>query len=458
MLSRIFYIILGLFFVFGIEAQNIEKYKIQLSIPTRSFEKVYLGQYWAGQRYAIDSVQLSDKGYGVFSLNKKLDPGQYFLYIRPDFQTELLIDEGQKNIRISIDERDISQSKVSGSKDTELLWGYIIQKRRVQQLDSILEKKYDEASISEKIEIENKLKSIAQANEKSWYEVFTKGLTPISLPHIAIRDSSDYIENERYRREHYFDNIDLTDPRMWRTSYLTNSIDNYINDGIYSIPDSLAMAATEVVERTKSNAFCYKEILTYVMNKSLRSARMGDENIWAKLYEDYISGKNITWIDSIQMLELQKKYETIKYNRIGMKARNLTLETIEGGLVNTNEIQADYLIMYFYNHTCNHCMDELPQIYALYKTYKDKGLNVITIDINNDKKAAKDFINTYKFNDWINCIDPDYKSQFWMYYDTSYTPATLILDKNKTIVAKNIDKQNIEQFLKFYLDGTNGTN
>lgn len=453
MSSKIFHIILGLLFSFEMGAQNIESCKIQVSIPTRSSEKIYLGQYWAGQKYAIDSVRLSDRGTGEFSLNKELETGQYFLYIRPDFQTELLIDEGQKNIQISIDERDISQSKVSGSKDTELLWEYIIQKRRKQQLDSILEKKYDEASISKIIEIEKKLRSMAQANEKSWYEVFTKGLTPISLPHTTIINPSDYLENEKYRKEHYFDNIDLTDPRMWRTSYLTNGIDNYIYGGIHNTPDLLAMAAKEVVERTKSNEFCYRETLTYIINSSLRSERMGDENIWAKLYEDYIADKSVTWIDSIQMQELQKKYETIKYNRIGMKAHNLELETIEGDHVNTNEIQTDYLIMYFYNHTCNHCIDELPQIHALYKTYKDKGLNVITIDINNDKEAAKNFVDTYKLNDWFNCIDPDYKSRFWLYYDTSYTPATLILDKNKTIIAKNIDKQNIEQFLKHYLNG-----
>ena len=185
---------------------------------------------------------------------------------------------------------------------------------------------------------------------------------------------------------------------------------------------------------------------------------MGDENIWVRLAEDYIFDKDVVWIDSTQNSELRRQYELIKNNRIGMKAHNLTLQTFEGDTINTNDIDAEYLLLYFYSPSCGHCQTATPELHdKLYAKYKDKGLKVVTINLNNDKQEWERFVKSKNIGDWINCADPEYKSKYWMYYDTSGIPAIFVLNKNKTIIAKKVDEQNLEKLFDYYINN-NGIN
>ena len=135
-----------------------------------------------------------------------------------------------------------------------------------------------------------------------------------------------------------------------------------------------------------------------------------------------------------------------------MRARNIKLTTIDGKTIETNDIKAEYLILYFYGHDCNHCIEETPRIYnEVYTKYKDKGLQVVAIDIKgSDKKEWDKFVKNNKMTGWINAADPNNISQYWLNYDTSYIPSVFVLDKNKKIVAKKIDSKGLEQFFDYY--------
>ena len=118
----------------------------------------------------------------------------------------------------------------------------------------------------------------------------------ISLPYSQPKDEKEYLKNKEYGKAHYFDNINLTDPRFWRTNYFVLHINTYMRQWVDQIPDSLAVAASRLVAKTKSNEICFKEMLSELTNEAMKSNVMGDENIWARLYEDYMVNKNISWI------------------------------------------------------------------------------------------------------------------------------------------------------------------
>jgi peroxiredoxin len=224
-------------------------------------------------------------------------------------------------------------------------------------------------------------------------------------------------------------------------------------------PDSLANAASRLVAKTEENEYCFKEMLSKLMDESLKSDRMGDENIWALLAEKYIFDKNAIWVDSAQTAVLKQQYERIKSNLIGMQAHDLTLQTIDGKAINTNDIQAKYLILYFYDPDCAHCQTATPEFHdKLYANYKSKGVETVAINIGNDNEKWNAFVKDKKLTDWINCSDPGFKSQYWIYYNVSSLPTVYVLDENKKIVAKGLDEQNLEKFFNFYFDNKNGVN
>lgn len=464
-------LILGFLLYFNPEAQCIINkdtagFHLQIENSARRGEKIYLGQYWNGQTYAKDSTLFSDKGVAIFNFDKEMNAGQYFLYIKPNFQIDFLLDVGQNNLKMYIDENNLSKSTITGSPDTELLWKYLDMMQKadikkaaleVQLTDSLLsEKKRKEINTSlVKIEHEVQVQTdkLIKDNPNSWFTHFTKGMEMIKLPFEKPKNADEFNQNKQYGVDHFFDNINLQNPRFWHTNYLISYIDAYMRNWVEQVPDSLATAASRLVSKAKGNAICFENMLSYLTNQSIKSNVMGDENIWAKLYEDHIENENLPWIDSTQRADLKKMYEPIKNNRIGMQAHNLTLKTMSGQVVETNQIPSEYLILYFYDPHCGHCQTSVPAVYEkLYSKYKDKGLEIVAINISTDAQDWKKFIDEHQLTDWFNCHDPDYKSEYWMYYNTTGIPAVYVLNKNKTIIAKSIDEKNLEKLFDFYLN------
>ncbi|WP_255412476.1 thioredoxin-like domain-containing protein [Dysgonomonas sp. Marseille-P4361] len=459
-----FLLILSLLLYFKVEAQintnnNTQSFQLEAVIPTQKGKKIYLGQYWNSGTYAIDSTFISDEGIAKFSSPESKLEGQYFLYIKPDYQVDFLIGSEQNNIKFTLNENDIKANKVSGSKDTEVLWQYIQMTYNADRLREQIENSNisdKEKSAKEKElnkaqkDIDSYKKALFKQNTDLWGALYIKGLEPTGIPYPEPKTQEEASENRKYGKLHYFDNINLTDPRFWRTNYFENYIDTYLQQWVEASPDSLASAASLLVKKTIDNDICFERMLSKLINESIKSLKMGDKNIWSRLYEDYIMGKNISWIDSTQYLKLGQMYEKIKNNRIGMYAHNLRVQTISGDSINTNGIDSKYTILYFYSPSCGYCVTEVPKMYnELYSKYKDKGLEIIAFNVGSSKEDWIKFINDNKLTGWINCADLNYKSQYWMHYDVSGTPSVLVLDKDKRIIAKKLDLENLQKLFNY---------
>lgn len=442
------------------------KYRIDITAPQCADSLAYLVAYLNGQMYAQDSVRLSSAGKGVLAQNRELPQGQYMIYIKPDIQLDMLIgNKKQDNIRLVVDKKHFDKSNISGSKDSELLWLYAKFLDNKNQEKAALEQELQAPDIAQtKIEdlnkkiaaidnaVEANLKQNIAKHSKTWFGKYIKGTVPIALPYAQPTSEAEATINRRYGKEHFFDNIDLSDMRMWRTNYLLQYINTYMEQWVEQQADSIANAACKLVAKSQQNDDTFKEMLSLHVNKATASKVMGMESVWAKLAEEYIFDKNIAWIDSVQQYQLRADYEKIKNNRIGMPAHNLSLIGINGEIINTNKIEAKHLLLYFYSDDCGHCLKETPALHnGLYEKYKDKGLKVVAININNGGDKWKNFVSDHKLYDWINASDPAFQSQYWMYFDTSGIPATYLLDENKKIIARKLDEENLARYFEYYI-------
>lgn len=466
-------IVMSLLFIFKLEAQNNTNGKntgfhLEGTIPTQKNKKIYLASYWKGNTYAKDSALVSDKGKVVFSLPERLPTGQYLLFIRPNFQADFLLDENhvQNDIRFFIDEKDFSKSTASGSSDTKLLWEYLSGLQSFNKERNVLIEQAKDSVIlrQQGKEIREKLKDVdeksyqftstfADLHKNEWIGAFLKGTLSVLPDSLNNNETASLALKKEYLKRHFFDNVNLKDARLWYTNYLNSYIDSYMSEWVDQYPDSLAAAASWLVGQTKDCDLCFKEMLSKLSNESMRSLKMGDENIWARLAEDYILEKNLTWIDSTQTSEIKSMYELIKNNRIGMKGHNLILENLDGENIDTDNIDAEYLILYFYDPTCGHCITDVPKINEeIYKKYKDNGVKVVAVNVRADNKDEwKKFVEDKGISEWINVADPNYKSLYWLYYDTSGVPMVYILDKNKTIIAKKVGVDGLKQLFGYYI-------
>ena len=81
-----------------------------------------------------------------------------------------------------------------------------------------------------------------------------------------------------------------------------------------------------------------------------------------------------------------------------------------------------------------------------YNKLKPKGFELYAVCTEVEVEKWKKFIREKKL-EWINVGDPHLHNNFRHDFDISSTPQIFILDKNKKIIAKKLDVNQIEDFI-----------
>ncbi len=466
-------IFLSLFFLLGVKAQTVSEdregstgFHMRVDIPSRKGSELLFGKYQNGNSYVIDTIVINSKGRAVFESKEKLLAGQFFLYIKSGFQIDLLLDKEQEDIHLTINDRDFSRNKVKGCRDTQLLWEYKSYEGNIVSEENKYQKQLEKDGLSDSSKdalrkkissLDDKLKkfteSFIQENKDTWAGIFIKGSQSIEYPYPEITNEKEYIANKIYAKEHFFDNVNLNDARFWRTDFFPGMIDIYMQHWAGDTPQELAESASSLVAKTKDDAYCFKEMLSRLVNQFVKTRKANDENIWTRLYEDYIEGKDIPWITSEQGLNMKINYRRTKDNRVGSRASDLSLSTLDGQEINTKDIDADLLLLYFYDPDCGHCQTSTPEIYTqLYEKYKNRGLKVIAINTSDDKQKWADFVAKNNLVDWLNGMDNEPNSGLWLKYNLMGTPENYLVDKEKIIIDKRLDLQELDAKVGSYLN------
>jgi thiol-disulfide isomerase/thioredoxin len=110
--------------------------------------------------------------------------------------------------------------------------------------------------------------------------------------------------------------------------------------------------------------------------------------------------------------------------------------------------------LYFWDSTCGHCKKETPRLKEFYDEYKDKGVEIVALTLENEFTGWKKYIQENDL-DWINGFESDFdRPNFLWYYYIPTTPKKLVLGPDKSIIAKNLDVETtLRTFIDDYLAG-----
>ena len=261
----------------------------------------------------------------------------------------------------------------------------------------------------------------------------------------SIRNRARY----QYFKHHYFDNIDLSDPRFLRTPYFPPMVDNFISKHVLQDPDTLAAAAFELIEKSRKDSITFQVMTSKMINYGISSKMMGMDALWYKIAERYYFNGLATWADTAWVNTLRKEAKKIRYNLIGMQARELSMRDSMDRKVKLSDVKQEVVLVYFFEPTCGHCKKTTPVLHdSVYTKWKDKGFEVFACYTQTDRKEWMDFVQKNHMQDWINVWDPYRESWFWEYYDTSATPGLYLLNKERKIIAKKIDMKTLDMILE----------
>lgn len=94
-------------------------------------------------------------------------------------------------------------------------------------------------------------------------------------------------------------------------------------------------------------------------------------------------------------------------------------------------------LVIFWASWCGPCRDEIPALKKIYAEYKSKGINLVSISIDHDRKAWKKALALEKMP-WPNLSNlPGDYNEIMKKYNVNGIPAIYLLDAKNTVVMSN---------------------
>lgn len=144
---------------------------------------------------------------------------------------------------------------------------------------------------------------------------------------------------------------------------------------------------------------------------------------------------------------LEKTLESLSRLDVGSKAPDFTAPTPDGQELALEDVLGEVTLVDFWASWCRPCRIENPNIVRVYEKYHDKGFNVLGVSLDRPEKRAE----------WLQAIEDDNLTwpqvsnlMFWQdpiarLYNIQAIPAAFLLDKDGTIIARDLRGDDLER-------------
>ncbi len=262
-------------------------------------------------------------------------------------------------------------------------------------------------------------------------------------PFMSDASHSEFPNELEYFRGRFFGNLDLSDsvvasfPQIFdkaRAYSATLAGQNVPSAAIKSSFDAL-------IGKTQANSVGHQSLL--------RGLVSGLEQTKNDLIVDY--GKtyiNTYSNDQPYVSQLNSMIAQMQQMRPGSKAPDFEQPTPEGKMVKLSDFKGKIVMIDFWASWCRPCRAENPNVLRAYNKYHNKGFEILGVSLDKEKGKWVGAIQQDKLT-WQHVSDlKGWASAPAALYGVNSIPATVLVDKEGNIMARNLRGPALEEKLK----------
>ena len=121
---------------------------------------------------------------------------------------------------------------------------------------------------------------------------------------------------------------------------------------------------------------------------------------------------------------------TAEHELVGQPAAQFTLSSISGKKVSLKQFRGKIVVLNFWATWCGPCKKELPEFVRMRRKYKDRQVEILTINVDSNIENARRFLRKNKLK--LKTLWDGHK-KVAQKYDVQAMPSTYVIDQNGVI-------------------------
>lgn len=125
----------------------------------------------------------------------------------------------------------------------------------------------------------------------------------------------------------------------------------------------------------------------------------------------------------------------------------ITLPSLNGDIVKLSDFKGKVILVDFWASWCGPCRASNKHLVKLYNKYKAKGFEIFGVSVDENTKAWEKAVKMDKIT-WPQVIDKGgWESGTTARWNVAYLPTTFLFDKSGNLIARDLDKVELEKVL-----------
>lgn len=142
--------------------------------------------------------------------------------------------------------------------------------------------------------------------------------------------------------------------------------------------------------------------------------------------------------------KIADRIEKLSKVAVGQVAPDFTLNTPEGNPLSMHSIKGKVKVIDFWASWCGPCRGENPNVVKMYEKFHPKGLEILSVSLDENKEAWLKAIEDDKLN-WNHVSDlKGWQNEAAQLYCVNGIPHLIVLDENNVIVAKDLRGEELQ--------------
>ena len=428
---------------------NVSAQTVSGTIFNLPQQKVYLNAYTGLGLETIDSVMLSQDKRVDF--NTQLAKGMYQIESEYGFTFYFLYDN--KNVKFVLrDINKLEEIEFIDSQQNSDWYRYLVFKAQIMESQDLLKpvlRSYDKKTefyINAKNEYQ-KLQNSFVAFTDSLLKNNNYASTLIRVDRFMPLNLD--VDFEKQRKElvaNFFNEVDFADLSLIPTNVLTTKIIDFLS--IQQVAGqthdqqimAIVLGIDNVLYRASVSFDMYKFVFQYLIE--------GFNVLGYEEIVDYMT--RIPYSEELQCNENQynELLSIVEFNsrvKIGSKAKNISGKTIFDEDFSMYDIDNKFTIVFFWSYTCEHCRENIVEL----KSFLDENpdFSLVAVSVKGDLKKIKNIVKKNKVGGFFYHDGLEWNCPYINDYAVTATPSFYLLDKDKKILFKPFDFEELVEFV-----------